>query len=159
MGCRMTFARRTPPPRRDRSAEFQTFTPKPRKAAEPSRVSLADIFGLVEAAPMPAPKTPNRKRKALTDAARDEPCLVRITGCCNHRTDTTVAAHWPGIAGGRGMGMKSIDLAIAFACAACHDAVDGRSPLPPGATRESVLLDWCQGHLRTLERVAQKGLL
>jgi hypothetical protein len=147
--------------RRDRSDEFANFKPKPREAAQVPGVvkALGDIFGLEFKPVPPTAKTPGRKRKALTDAAREEPCLVRITGCCNHRTDTTVAAHWPGIAGGRGMGMKSIDLAIAFACSACHDVVDGRAPLPAGATREAVLLDWCRGHLMTLERLLQKGLL
>lgn len=104
-------------------------------------------------------KTPSRKRPALTDAANGEECTVRIVGACNYRTDTTVAAHWPGLDGGRGMGLKSTDLCIAFACSGCHDVIDMRRPLPPGASRTSVELDYHRGHLRTLVRLAQKGLL
>lgn len=67
--------------------------------------------------------------------------------------------HWPGLDGGRGLGIKSLDLAGAICCSACHDVIDGRAPLPAGATRESVEIDWHRGHLRSLVLLAQKGLL
>lgn len=107
--------------------------------------------------PAPKAKIEKRERPAIRDAANGEECTVRITGACNYRTDTTVGAHWPGLDGDRGMGMKAFDLCIAFACSGCHDVIDGRAPLPAGATRESVELDYHRGHLRTLVRLAQKG--
>ena len=84
---------------------------------------------------------------------------MRLVGACNHDPATTVWSHLPGIDGDRGMGIKSLDLCGAYACATCHDVVDGRAPLPAGATRQSVMLDWHHGHMRSLVRLAQKGLL
>lgn len=104
------------------------------------------------------PKTPDRKSQAIRDSARGEECTVRIVGVCNGNAETSVWSHWPGIDGGRGMGIKAIDLAGAVCCSSCHDVVDGRAQLPAGATRESVLLDWAAGHLRSLVILRQKGL-
>ena len=100
-----------------------------------------------------------RTRQDLRDAANGEECLVRIVGACVGGTETTVGAHWPGLDGDRGLGLKSSDLCIAFACAGCHDVIDMRAPLPVGASRVSVELDYHRGHLRTLVRLQQKGLL
>jgi hypothetical protein len=150
--------RRVPPPakpRREREPdEFASFV------VDKPRAVMAT--GLGEKRPtlkLPAPKIEQRKRQPIRDAANGEECTVRIVGACNHCTDTTVAAHWPGLVGDRGMGMKAFDLCIAFACSGCHDAIDGRRPPPPGASRTSMELDYHRGHLRTLVRLAQKGLL
>ena len=105
-----------------------------------------------------AQKTPEPWDKRIREAARDEECSIRIAGVCNFRTDTTVWCHLPGIAGGRGMGFKAIDLCGAFGCVACHDVVDGRAPFPPGANRATVMLDFFYGHMRSLVILKQKGL-
>lgn len=155
----MSQLRRRPkdaPPRRQREpGEFDSVV------IDRPRAVMATGMDKARPAPVPAllQKTPDRERRSLLDAARDEECTVRIVGACNHRTDTTVAAHWPGLDGGRGMGLKSHGLCIAFACSGCHDVIDMRRPLPLGASRISVELDYHRGHLRTLVRLAQKGLL
>jgi hypothetical protein len=164
MLTRSSFKKPQQAPKRDRSAEFQDFVPKPRPKATACReldqaLHAIDNLRLNARPQVLVPKTPRRKSQAIRDSARDEECTVRITGICNHRTDTTVAAHFPSIDGGRGVGLKAIDEAIAFACCACHDVVDGRTPLPDGATRDSVMLDFFHGHMRTLVRLKQKGLL
>ena len=67
------------------------------------------------------PKKP--KQSALTKSAKGQECQIRIPGVCNFDSETTVPAHLPG----GGMGMKHSDIHIAYACSACHDAVDGRN--------------------------------
>lgn len=105
------------------------------------------------------PKTPDRKKQSIRDSARGEACTVRIVGACNSNPETTVWSHLPSLDGGRGMGMKAIDECGAYACSGCHDAIDGRRPLPPGASPTSVQLDWFRGHIRSLVILKQKGLL
>lgn len=149
-----------------RKTSLRSKPPAPVKRERPPLVLVPRLEPtravMVLAKPEPAKavlKTPERKSQAIRDSARDEHCTVRIIGACNHRTDTTVLSHLPSLDGGRGMGMKAIDEASAYACAACHDVVDGRAPLPAGATADSVLLDWHRGHIRTLVIWKQKGLL
>jgi hypothetical protein len=55
--------------------------------------------------------------------ARGEMCTVRLD-CCTGCYDTTVLAHLP--CKHSGMGMKSPDSIAVFACASCHDVIDGR---------------------------------
>lgn len=141
--------------------------PRPAKQYEgaitPERPRAVMATNLAQQPPSVRPilKLPRKERTRMDirQAARGEECTVRIVGACVGGTETTVLAHWPGIDGDRGMGIKSIDAAGAFCCAGCHDVVDGRRPLPPGASRTSVELDWHRGHLRTLVRLAQKGLI
>lgn len=83
---------------------------------------------------------------------------MRIVGACTHNPEQTVWSHLPSIDGGRGMGMKALDLCGAYACAGCHDAIDGRCAPPSGATPVSMMLDWCRGHFRSLVILRQKGL-
>lgn len=111
-------------------------------------------------APEPA-KLPRaaRTNQSIRDAARDEPCTVRIAGACNNDPATSVWSHFPGLDGDRGMGLKALDLCGAICCSACHDVVDGRAALPAGASRASVMLDWFHGHMRSLVVLARKGLL
>lgn len=142
------------PRRAAKQYEGEKFAVEPRRARMVARLDERK-----PAAKAPPPKIERRVRQDIRDAANGEECTVRITGACNHRTDTTVGAHWPGLDGDRGMAMKAFDLCIAFACSGCHDVIDMRAPLPPGATRESVELDYHRGHLRTLVRLGQKGLL
>lgn len=61
----------------------------------------------------------------LTDLARGQDCQIRLEGICNFNSETTVLAHYR-LAGLCGTGLKPPDLIGAWACSACHDAVDGR---------------------------------
>lgn len=123
--------------------------------ARPREVATASV-----ALPMAHPvlKTPDAHDQRIRDSARGEACSIRIVGACDGRTDTTVWCHLPGIDGGRGMGFKAIDLCGAYGCFGCHNVVDGRAPLPPGASRTSVMLDFHAGHMRSLVILKQKGL-
>ena len=51
---------------------------------------------------------------------------MRLHGVCNHNSETVVLAHYR-LAGVSGMGMKSPDILGAWACSACHDAIDRRA--------------------------------
>ena len=150
----MLTRRRPLEPRADRSDEFASVTidrPRARMATN-----------LAERAPakrLPSPKVERRAIQAIRDSANGEECTVRIPWACVGGTATTVLSHLPGIDGDRGMGLKALDICSAYTCAGCHDAVDGRSARPEGVTHASVMLDWYAGHMRTLVRLAQKGLL
>lgn len=86
----------------------------------------------------------NRRKQA-----QGKPCMVRLPGC-HGGGETTVLAHYR-LAGTCGIGMKPPDVLGAWACANCHDIVDGRAPLPTGYyTREQVRLAHAEGVLRTL---------
>jgi hypothetical protein len=144
------------PPKRDRSAEFSTFTPKPRKAAQ--------AIAAAGWSPVPAqwvaatPKVQGRKRQDIRDSARGEECTVRIAGVCRGGTEHTIWSHAPLGAAGKGRSIKSLDIAGAYCCTACDAALD-QAQRPAGMTREQVLLDWFFGHMRSLVRLAQKGML
>lgn len=96
---------------------------------------------------------PIRAPKLLA-AARGQICTLRIPGVCAGGTETTVAAHRPG---GGGMGTKGDDLHIADACAACHDAIDGRTRV--GIDREALLGYWWRGHVETMRRRWHDGVI
>lgn len=105
------------------------------------------------------PKTPNRKSQAIRDSARGEECQVRIVGACTHDNTMTIWSHAPLQAAGKGGQIKSLDLCGAYACTACDAVVDGQKPMPPGASRTSIMNDWFMGHMRSLVILRQKGLL
>lgn len=58
--------------------------------------------------------------KKWRDAARNQPCTLRLP-CCNNNPETTVLAH----RGGAGMAMKADDHDAVDACYECHKALDG----------------------------------
>lgn len=64
-------------------------------------------------------------KKSLRNLAQGKPCMIRVPGCCNRNPETTVLAHYR-MADLCGVGMKPPDWCGAWACSACHDAVDGR---------------------------------
>ena len=134
--------------------------PKPAKqvqyVARPREVATASV-----ALPMALPvlKTPDAHDQRIRDSARGEACTVRIVGACTHEPAHTIWSHAPLQAAGKGRGWKSIDLAGAYCCTACDAVIDGQRPLPPGATRDSVMLDWFMGHMRSLVILKQKGLV
>lgn len=60
----------------------------------------------------------------LRKSARGKDCTLRLDGC-NFNPETTVLCHLPSAS--RGIGLKSPDWWAVYACAACHDRIDGRS--------------------------------
>lgn len=149
---RSPFKRPATSPKRDRSEEFASFTPRPRRAV------MATCLG--QLAPHHVEqKTPDRKQQSIRDSARGEECTVRLDGVCNFNPETTVWSHAPFEAAGKGGALKGLDLLGCYACSCCHDVVDGRAPRPAGMTRERVLLDWFFGMARSIVRLRQKGLV
>jgi len=146
------------PARPDRSDEFASYRAPKTTAVMATPASFA---AQVKAPAAPPPKLPRAVRtdQRIRDSANGEECHMRLERVCNGRTDTTVWSHWPGLDGDRGMGLKSLDAAGCYTCLACHDAIDGRAPLPADMSRTEVTLAWMFGHLRSLVTLARKGLL
>lgn len=118
------------------------------------------MAGAVQPEAKPQPKLTRRQkvRQDIRDSARGEECTVRIPGCPGD-PEQTIWSHYPGGAGDKGMGTKSFDACGALCCTYCDAVVDGQRPAPPGWTRQDVLLAWLEGHMRSLVRLAEKGLL
>jgi hypothetical protein len=95
------------------------------------------------------------KQDKLTKAARGRDCQVRIPGVCNHNSETVVLAHYR-LSGTCGMGIKPNNLQGAWACSACHDAIDGR-------TGASEIRDYriyhAEGVFRTIDKLISEGIL
>ena len=153
------FTRKAPAPaaRPDRGDEFASYRPPAVRAV---MATPASFTASVAAKPAPA-KLPRKARtdQAIRDSANGEECHMRLERVCNGRTDTTVWSHFPGLDGDRGMSLKSLDAAGCYCCHACHDAIDGRAPLPAGMSRAEVVMAWMFGHLRSLVTLARKGLI
>ena len=83
--------------------------------------------------------------------------MVRLPEICNHNSETVVLAHirMPGISG---MGIKvPSDLLGAWACSACHDAIDRRSHAD--LDRDYVRLAHFEGMARTIMQLHTEGLI
>ncbi|GGA00280.1 nuclease domain-containing protein [Dyella caseinilytica] len=81
----------------------------------------------------------------LRKLARGQACLVRLPGC-DGGGETTVLAHYRMLPY-CGIGIKPPDQLAAFACAACHDAIDGRRNC--GLPRTEMRLAHAEACLRT----------
>jgi hypothetical protein len=92
----------------------------------------------------------------ITKAARGRDCMVRIPGICNGNPETVVLAHYR-LAGTCGTGMKPNDLQGAWACSACHDAIDGRSAT--WDTQQEIRLYHAEGCFRTIDTLVREGLV
>ena len=99
-------------------------------------------------------REPIRSRRYL-DGSRGQPCTLEITACCIGGTETTVAAHIRDETHGRSI--KADDISIADACAACHDALDGRGRAP--LSSEEWLFYSLRGLQRTLRNRIERGLV
>lgn len=104
------------------------------------------------------PKLADRKSQKIRDSAKGEECLVRIPGCPADPS-MTVWSHAPLGAAGKGGALKSLDLCGAYCCTYCDAVIDGQRPPPAGYTRPMAMLDWFVGHMRSLVRLRQKGLV
>ena len=91
----------------------------------------------------------------LRKLAKGRPCQIRLPGC-DGGGETTVLAHYR-MASYAGTGMKPNDLCGAWACASCHDIVDGRAP--SGYERNFVRLAHAEGCLKTIAALVAEGVL
>jgi hypothetical protein len=82
--------------------------------------------------------------------------MVRIPGVCNHNSETVVLCHYR-LAGVSGMSMKSPDIIGAWACSACHDAIDRRDHTD--LERDFVRLAHLDGMVRTIAQLVKEGLV
>jgi len=90
----------------------------------------------------------------IRDSARGRECQIRIPKCCNFDDTTTVLAHLNGY----GMGGKNHDFQGAYACSACHDAVDGRV-IPIGMSFGELKVYFMDGIIRTQQILFNEGLI
>jgi len=98
----------------------------------------------------------------IRDSARGEQCTLKICGICNGDPTTTVLAHLPDES--HGMAKKSDDISACYACAACHDAADGRKQAEWQADDIYEFLnhsDWYfrRAMVRTWRRLIEKGII
>ncbi|TXE64556.1 DUF1364 domain-containing protein [Serratia nematodiphila] len=92
----------------------------------------------------------------LTKEARGRDCQIRIPGICNFNPETTVAAHYR-LPGTCGTAIKPNDSQAAWACNACHDAIDGRKKTE--YSRDELRLMHAEGVFRTQEALRREGKL
>lgn len=90
----------------------------------------------------------------LRNLARGQPCQVRLPDICNHNPETTVLAHFR-MAGIAGMGIKAPDLIGAWACSACHAAIDRQTHT--NLDRDYVRLAHLEGMARTINELIRLG--
>ena len=93
----------------------------------------------------------------LLSAANGQECMVKIPDICNGDTATTVAAHSRLGRHGHGMGRKADDIFTAWACSACHDALDGRTKTI--YDRDTLDYFWSRGFERTLTELLRQGII
>lgn len=91
--------------------------------------------------------------KNLRDMARGQHCQVRLPGC-DFGTETTVLAHIRR-ANIAGVGQKPPDLCGVYACAKCHDLIDGRAHAA-NLTKADIDHAVFYGLLRTLAIVSRE---
>lgn len=93
----------------------------------------------------------------ITLSARNEECTVRLAGICNHNPETVVFAHINGVRFGHGMGLKANDIHGAYACSACHDALDRRTHTD--LSKDFLKLSHYEAMIETQLKLIQKGLI
>lgn len=95
------------------------------------------------------------KQSKLTRAARGRECQIRVPGICNGDPETTVLAHFR-MSGTRcGVGLKPNDLQAAWACSACHDAVDAR--VKTDFYHHELRVMHLEGMVRTIDILVAEG--
>ena len=87
----------------------------------PSRALVRGSYGGTTSA---APKPVEHRNPTLLAMAKDRPRMLLIPGICNHRTDTTVAAHSNLSIHGKAGARKADDQYTVWACSACHFWLD-----------------------------------
>lgn len=114
--------KRTPFRRRQR-VEGPAVVPEPKPWTVPTVLPIAR--GTYAGSTGPAvPKPVEHRCPALLEMARNRPCLLLVPGICNHRVDTTVAAHSNLSIHGKAGARKADDHYSVWGCAACHYWLD-----------------------------------
>jgi hypothetical protein len=100
------------------------------------------------------PKKKRWQSKKYRDAAKGQPCTMRLSGVCNGNTETTVLAH----RNGAGMAMKDDDHAAADMCSSCHKCFDERAyeDLPAGVYLDE---EFNRARLETIINRIERGIL
>jgi hypothetical protein len=88
----------------------------------------------------------------LRELARGQDCQVRLPGCL-YNSETVVLAHIRR-GGTAGVGQKPPDLCGVYACAKCHDLMDGRNHAA-NLTRQEIDVAVLAGLCRTLAIVSR----
>ena len=108
---------------------------------------------MVDTMTTPLAFLPKVRSDHIMASAAGQPCSLRLPLVCNRANTTTVCAHLPGI--GKGTGTKVSDLHVAYACSACHDVIDGRTPQPDhlgdAMILEAMLRGLCETQARLVE--------
>ena len=92
--------------------------------------------------------------KKIRQAARGEPCFVRLPGCqSGGENETSVLAHLPK----NSMGLKANDLNASIACFSCHMALDGQRS--HNFDKEWMELMFRRGQQRTIDRFIELGVI
>lgn len=94
-----------------------------------------------------------RKTSKIRQSANGQMCQVRLEEICTHNPATVSLAHL----GGAGIAMKSLDIHGAYACDACHAAVDLR--MPSRFSSDILKLRLLEGIVRTQEILLKSGLM
>lgn len=94
----------------------------------------------------------------IRESAKGEQCTVRLPGCQGDPA-MTIWSHYRGSAGGKGMGIKALDLNGCYACTFCDAVYDGQTPRPAGMTHADVQAAWDRGHHESLVKLNAKGLV
>jgi hypothetical protein len=154
------------PPRRVR--QYEGANPSAPRPVVASRGQLSALLDApCDLAPAPAKRKPVADAveawgARIREAARGEPCTVRLPGICRFAPEFSIWSHarWGARLGdaGRSMATKALDVCGAIACTACDGAYDGQIAAPH-LTREEIDLAWCMGHFRSLGRLLEKGVL
>ena len=90
----------------------------------------------------------------LRKLANGRECTVRVPFCCNGNPETVVLCHYR-LLGLSGMGIKSPNWCGAYACSACHSAIDSGSA---NFSRDELNLMHAEGVLRTLAILESEGV-
>lgn len=152
---RVSFKRSTIPKRQREPGEFASFTPARSRAVMAG--NLAEVVRLSVATARVVPKTPDRKDQRIRDSARGERCLMRLPGCPDDPA-MTIWSHARSQRGGKGMGIKALDLCGCYACTYCDAIYDGQRPPAIVTPRAAIVIAWFEAHLESLLRLRQKGL-
>jgi hypothetical protein len=98
-----------------------------------------------------------KQKSRLRQEAKGRECQVRIPGVCNGNSETVVLAHLNNKRlFGAGTGQKVPDIFGAWACSACHDAVDCRVRLFDKDTCQAAILHY-EGVFRTQNILLKEG--
>lgn len=91
--------------------------------------------------------------KAIRDSAAGQPCSLRLPGCDLNQTTVLAHVRTPGT----GVGYKPDDSMAVYACANCHDIIDGRKG--QGIMEKEVKERIIRGMAETHRHLIDRGLM